>query len=483
MDLQQQIAELRQKFFKKIDEEGASANFHPNDLNRAKTQDDWLQRFLVHSEYKINEAVNMMWTSCEWRKNVGANDITEENVKQEILEEGIFFPYGKDKDGKTLFVIKCKLYVKGVRDTAELQRCVIYWLERLEREGNGDQITIFFDLTDSGLSNLDTDFIRYIVNLLKNYYPNFLNNIILLELPWVLNAILKIIKTWLPPQAIPKIKQVNKAGLKEFVDSDVALKSWGGTSDFVFKFTPEIRNNTIDNENGKLDNKKVHFAEGSPLNEQAPSNFGEQSFEETMLSIIPEVISFNKEGQEVVGTLQLKNQTTDKCLSYKIKTTAPEKFRVRKSNGVLLPGQQITVTVSLQPGFNLRSLLHNKFLVMCLPMKDSKMTAEDLTEFWKTNGNSAEQHRVWCREGGTETGSILSSSTISNDRVSDNLYAKIAHLEECHTKLHKDLRTLKHVMIVSIIWTVIAAITIIYILRSDIENVLGSEQSCHMHRE
>lgn len=240
-------------------------------------------------------------------------DINEENVKREYLEDGVFFGYGKDKDGKTLFVIRSKLHVRGARDFEELQRCVIYWLERLERlififcsififitylidllngfylfrEGNGDQITLFFDMSDTGLSNTDLEFIKYIINLLKHYYPNFLNNIILLDLPWVLNAALKIIKSWLPPPAIPKIKQVNKTGLKDLIDSSVALKSWGGTNDYVFKFIPEVRTNSLI-VNGKLDNKKVHFAENSPLTEMPSSGFGDQSPEESsmLLSLI-----------------------------------------------------------------------------------------------------------------------------------------------------------------------------------------------------
>lgn len=59
---------------------------------------------------------------------------------------------------------------------------------------------------------------------------------------------------------------------------------------------------------------------------------------------------------------------------------------------------------------------------------------------------------------------------------------QLSHLEECHGKLHKDLRTLKHVMIISIIWTVVAAFAIIYILRSDIGQILTGDQSCHVSR-
>ena len=60
-------------------------------------------------------------------------DISENNVRRDYLEDGVCFGYGKDKDGKKLFVIKSKLHTRGSRDFAELQRCIVYWFERLER--------------------------------------------------------------------------------------------------------------------------------------------------------------------------------------------------------------------------------------------------------------------------------------------------------------------------------------------------------------
>lgn len=72
-------------------------------------------------------------------------------------------------------------------------------------------------------------------------------------MPWVLNAAFKIIKSWLPAKAIPKIKNVNKNNLKEFVEPNIALRHWGGNSDYTFTYVPEARaalvNGTV--ENGK----------------------------------------------------------------------------------------------------------------------------------------------------------------------------------------------------------------------------------------
>lgn len=51
----------------------------------------------------------------------------------DFLKDGILFSHGKDKDGYTLFIFKCKKHIKGARDFEDVKRCVIYWLERLER--------------------------------------------------------------------------------------------------------------------------------------------------------------------------------------------------------------------------------------------------------------------------------------------------------------------------------------------------------------
>lgn len=60
-------------------------------------------------------------------------EITEANVRKDYIESGLCFSYGKDKDGKTMFVIKCKLHTKGSKDFNELKRAIVYWFERLER--------------------------------------------------------------------------------------------------------------------------------------------------------------------------------------------------------------------------------------------------------------------------------------------------------------------------------------------------------------
>ncbi|EZA54168.1 hypothetical protein DMN91_000417 [Ooceraea biroi] len=482
------IAEIRERFFKRVEDEGPAdpRGFHPADIARIKNNDDWLKRFLDHHESNENEAFNMLWETCTWRRKFGTNDITEDNVRRDYLEDGSCFSFGRDKDGKKLFIIKSKLHFKGAKDFPELQRCIVYWFERLEREENGNQISIFFDMAESGLSNLDMEFTKYLIGLFKSYYPNFLNYIIIFEMPWVLNAAFKIIKSWLPAKAIPKIKFVNKSSLKDYVDPNDALKCWGGNNDYTFKFVPVACANGDGVINGKLDNKKVHFAENSPLIEQSPTSIGDQTNEDQLLSIEPlETIIFLKEGNDIVGTITLKNTAADKSLSYKIKTTSPEKFRVRPSSGVLQPAEQKNVTVLLQPGYNIRGLLNNdRFLVMCLPLKNSNATVQELTTLWKSE-KVTEMHRLRCTNGNNENNEIqksystLISAAPGSDRNIDAFFSRMNNLEKIYGKLHGEVTTVKYMLFISVMLTVLIAILMIYFLQMD-PIFDSAQQDCHL---
>lgn len=129
------------------------------------------------------------------------------------------------------------------------------------------------------------------------------------------------------------------------------------------------------------------------------------------------ILTFNKEGNELVSNLELQNNDRTNVLAFKVgfsfvlsfnrslslikvilfalihcgnfviqmKTTSPEKFRVRPSNGTLNPGDRAMVSVTLQPGFQLGGLTRDKFLIMSLPVDSSELSGQDLTDLWKVS--------------------------------------------------------------------------------------------------
>lgn len=114
-------------------------------------------------------------------------EISEENVPMEHIIRGSLFAKNRDLDGNILLVFLCKEYVRGSIPTDLLRRCFLYWIERAFRESNG-VMTVIFDMQGTGLNNVDLDYTRYIINTLKEYYPNSVNYILVYEMSWIFNG-------------------------------------------------------------------------------------------------------------------------------------------------------------------------------------------------------------------------------------------------------------------------------------------------------
>ena len=162
----------------------------------------------------------------------------------------------RDKDGRKLLVFCVFKHVKGTEKMEDMKKFFVYMLERLYREENGEQITLLFDCRTAGLRNMDMEFVQFIIGTLKDFYPDPLNYILVLEMPWVLNgetlsfsmnlplkasisAAFKVIKGWLPPAAVKKIKFLTKTNMNDFVSDDQRLEEWGGTDNWQYVWQPE----------------------------------------------------------------------------------------------------------------------------------------------------------------------------------------------------------------------------------------------------
>lgn len=81
-------------------------------------------------------------------------------------------------------------------------------------------------MTGAGLSNMDMEFVQYLIMLFRDYYPYFLNYIIIFEMSWILNgkfilitvvlvctdcffytAAWKVIKSWMPAKSVDMVLQ------------------------------------------------------------------------------------------------------------------------------------------------------------------------------------------------------------------------------------------------------------------------------------
>lgn len=507
---------LRQRFKEKMETDAAKipGGFHENDIKKIFNNDVWLTKFLENNELNMKESLKQLWDTCVWRKTEQINEICEKNICMDYVYEGVMFPRGKDIDGKTLFIYRSRLYIRGSRNLNDMKRMFLYWLERLIREANDDYITIMFELTDAGLSNVDMDYTKYIIGTLKNYYPFSLNYILVYDLPWILNATFLIIKKLLPANAVDRLKNINNKTIREYVQEDSLLVPWGGTDNYEFEFIPEqkksqlplVNNNFILHNNNINNIKKVHFAnlspQDSPMNESSNSNF--ESVEgEKMLRVYPQtIIAFTKSGNELIGNVEIHNND-QKTITYKIKTTAPDKFRVRPSSGVLVPGEGITINVVLQQGLQINTISREKFLVMCMPLGNDASKTHDLAELWKNtpvSSASVEQHRLKCAlpanlddssmrngmppygngaGGGDMYGAGVGSVAFGGDKQLSHVQQAVSQLNNTTLRLESEIKFNQTLQWISLVLILLLSIAIVYILKIEIKNT--ASEYCMKH--
>jgi len=187
---QEEMQQLRQRALNKLEDEGL-ANFLPADIEKFRTNDKYVGRFWLHvfdqPGSQLEEAAGVVVKALAWRKKVGLDALGEAGVRRDLLDRGVFYSHGRDKEGCKLMVLHLKNYTKG-NDFEDWKKVLVYWFERLEREEGGKLISWVFDCKGAGLKNMDLDIINYITECMENYYPWILNLIYIFEMPWLMNA-------------------------------------------------------------------------------------------------------------------------------------------------------------------------------------------------------------------------------------------------------------------------------------------------------
>jgi len=470
----QEVEDVRRKALAKLDEEGLG-NFLANDIDKLKTSDDYVGLFWKHvfdlSGDQDDEAAAMVLKTFKWRKEFGVDKLDEKSLNPTVLNKGSFFTHNRDKDGMKLIVFTLTRHVKGEDNVDDVKKVLVYYLERLTREEEGKKISWVFDCKNAGLKNADLEVINFIIFTMEHCYPDILNYIYILDMPWILGAAFKVVKAALPAAGVAKLKDVNKSTFGQWVDDDNRLKAWGGNDGWEFKFEPEVRKakaetiqsspvESIYEEPTEIRRRK-HPAPASTRStaSRMSSSESEKSLQRfsdnSLLKVNPdqEIIFSPSSGGDFAARVQLTN-TSDKIAAYKMKTTSPEKYRVRPSTGSLGQGQSITIEihVSRSQVQNETSLLRDKFLITAITLDSSQMSPQIIQQRLKT-GKPEAQYRLHCQLASTGSqpvthlpnGSLPSgASAVEIKKEADKVMQKLKDVVEKQDRLENQLTFLMY---------------------------------------
>lgn len=432
-DLEKKIQETRQRFNNELLQDSAE-KYDSRDVERLQKEDALVEGYLTWRMYVVDDALKMIDESLQWRKEFGVNDIQESTIPKWMFETGAVYLHGYDKEGNKLFWFKVKLHVKDAKTIMDKKKYVAFWLERYAKKEPGMPLTVVFDMTESGLSNIDMDFVKYIINCFKVYYPKFLSKMIIVEMPWIMNAAWKIVKTWLGPEAISKLKFASRTEILNYIGPEYLPPHMGGTDLFKYSYPPLpdddfqtpigdngpiVSEDETENKEGEAKGtaalessfnsdvvakpKKVNFLEDSLRSEDndrgdtCPRTKGARkpltTFKGTLLDVSPsEELSFGCGDTERKCLIILGNVTKNH-VAFKVRTTAPEKYRVKPSSSCCEPGASVEIVVSLHGGS--QASPQDRFLVMAAEMDNNG--SQELAQFWKEVPKAKiMEHRLHC---------------------------------------------------------------------------------------
>ncbi|XP_078265123.1 motile sperm domain-containing protein 2 [Rhinoraja longicauda] len=331
---------------------------------------------------------------------------------------------------------------------------------------------------------------------------------VIYEMPWIMNAAWKIVKTWLGPDALNLLKFANKTDVQEYINVEYLPAHMGGIDPFKYSYpplpdddfqTPLCENGPIlgedeldDKEKGNGNCKETVDANHSEESLQKPKKVSVDSdwpdlkikslkkpqtvFRGSLLHISPaEEIHFgSKESGETKCLIVLTN-VTKSSVAFKVRTTAPDKYRVKPSNGSFEPGASMDILVSLHGG--VEASPQDRFLVMAAEVNQAAGAAAppDLTQFWKeVVRDQVMEHRLRCHVIESSRPVAVAKENLGKGHTvfsnQEDLHSKITKIMVSNRRLEEQIdRCLSLLQLLTGVVALLVAITIpsLYLQSSD----------------
>lgn len=206
-------AELRKALFESLSE----ADYNKHDIDRLKKEDYAVSRYFKED---TKTTIKHIKGVLEWRKSYNLSDLKENDFPEEFRTNEVFATHGKDVEGNVMVYIRVKLFKKGEHPIEDVKKYLAFLLDRVDRQTMGDGWALCFDCDGAGLSNVDMDLLKFVVQALTNYFVENCRYVLIYEMPWLLTSIWKIVKSWLPQEQKDAVKFSSKKEMSSFVASD-----------------------------------------------------------------------------------------------------------------------------------------------------------------------------------------------------------------------------------------------------------------------
>ncbi|XP_007900153.1 CRAL-TRIO domain-containing protein C589.09, mitochondrial [Callorhinchus milii] len=193
----------------------------PEDLN-----DKGLARFL-RAFGTVDKALTAILSYLKWRKEFGVDFITADSpeIKVEMKSGKAVLLEERDLMSRPIIMVRARMHNPKERNLQNLTRFIVYLLESASKKCNDDMcdnFCILFDMKDFSMNTMDYQFVKNLIWLLSNYYPERLGVWLIVNPPVLFTGCWIIIRGWLDETTAKKVVFVNKPEqLTEYIHPEI----------------------------------------------------------------------------------------------------------------------------------------------------------------------------------------------------------------------------------------------------------------------
>jgi hypothetical protein len=464
--------------------------YDEEDVDRIRQNDWYVKRFLLARRRNVDEAFDMLRNTLRWRKEFGLPTMKDTDFPIEFYKIGGLFAYEKDKNGNVVIYMRVRMHRKIPELADPVKKFLMYIVNKVDREVDGNGCVIVFDCSGAGYSNMDLDFLTFLISSGNSYFPVGIKYILVYELSWVLNAFRRIAMSLIPQSFLPLIKFANKNDITDYIPIENLPDYMGGQCKRNYRTIPKGCTNVaklaIDNGYTEDDVERIlpifeplleeadkAIASGELIdppnldinhqnNDQSisiesivPENRTKPLYE--MLGIFPNDIielTFEPSINTYEGSVLLQN-LSNTPLAFKVQSNNPNNYNVSPRLGIIL--ESATLRFNIQLISDRTHQTRDKFLILTLPISDPKISANEFTKLWKENKSNIVSYKLLSR-----INSNSNNSSDINEKESQDFDTEIASLKDRCNQLERSQRRLSLLLNVMLLVIVLLSILIIY---------------------
>ncbi|XP_054158338.1 motile sperm domain-containing protein 2-like [Oppia nitens] len=223
------IDRIRKRFIETVKSDNNSGgDYHSSDLKRVLTDDWTVERYLLTTQTE-DEAIDGLIRSMRWRKSYGINDFNDQQFPREFWLIGSLVRYCNDLNGRPVVYNRKSRYYKCSDWLNRFVEFTVWQFECADRQAGRGGWGLILDSTGAGMSNVDMELTRYLIEVINQYYPRGPRYILAIDLPWHLKATVRLMIGFMSDQLRQIYRSIRSTQLTEYLAPEWIPIQLGGT--------------------------------------------------------------------------------------------------------------------------------------------------------------------------------------------------------------------------------------------------------------